>query len=155
MPKSDVEIVVVALRSPLLVGVYSEGELLYKYEEQQKTSEILPSIFRKILQKHDIKRVLFARGPGSFMAIKLVYIFLKTMQIAKGIELRGCDGFVFNDNQPIKAIGNLYFVKENGKIVTKKLQNPPDAPFKLPQNINNIQCGQEIEPLYILPAVKV
>ena len=153
--RSRVDVVVIALSSPLLIGIYENGKLIERVQSHEKTSEALAHIFQKILHDYDIKRVYFARGPGSFMSIKLVYIFLKTLQIAKNIELLGCEGFAFNDNRPIKAMGDLYFVKENGKIVTKKLRPQEEGRFELPQRIDEIECDEDISPLYVLPAVKV
>ncbi len=144
-----------ALSSPLLVGVYKNGQLLEKIESSQKTSDALPGIFKKLFKQYQIQKIFYARGPGSYMAIKLVYVFLKTLQIVKNIELFGCEGFVFNNNRPIRAFGNLYFVKEDGKIVTKKFEKPLKSSFELPQRLDEVECGEEISPLYVLPAVKV
>ena len=153
-PKSRVDVVVVALGSPLLVGVYEDGKLVRKIETEQKTSEALPLIFKEILQEFNVEKIYFAKGPGSFMAIKLVYIFFKTLQIATGVKLYGCEGFVFNGDMPIKAVGNLYFVKENGKIVTKKLSGEIKTRFSLPERLEDIACSEDISPLYVIPAVK-
>ncbi len=153
--KSNVDIVVVGLSSPLLVGVYQDGKLTETIVKEEKTSDILPQIFKNLLQRYTIKSVYFARGPGSFMAIKLVYIFLKTLQIARNIRLFGCSGFAFNNHQPIKAVGNLYFVEENGKIVTKKIEGEVESSFQLPQNLQDLACSEEeTSPLYVIPAVK-
>ena len=152
--KSRVDLVVVALSSPLLVGIYQNGQLIEAIQSEQKTSEALPRIFKEILDRYDVRGIYFAKGPGSFMSIKLVYIFLKTLQIAKNIQLFGCEAFVFNDNAPIKAFGNLYFVKENGKIVTKKFDVPPKSEFHLPKRLEGLECSDDISPLYVLPAVK-
>ena len=87
------------------------------------------------------------------MAIKLTYIILKTIEITRGIECFGCSGFALNDNQPIKAIGNLYFIKEKETIITKKYEQPVNAPFALPQSIHDLVLDEESTPEYILPAV--
>ncbi|NPA04025.1 MAG: hypothetical protein GXO61_04105 [Epsilonproteobacteria bacterium] len=149
-----VDLVVIALSSPLLVGIYEEGKLIEVLKEDKKTSQALPTLFSTLLKKYEIENIYFARGPGSFMGIKLSYIFLKTLQITKGIKLFGCEAFEFNQNAPIKAIGNLYFVKENGKIVTKKLSGVEEREFFLPKTLDQLNYTQEIEPIYILPAVK-
>ncbi len=155
MQKSRVEVVVIALGSPLLVGIYKEKELIETIKREEKTSEALPPIFKELMQKYEIESIYFARGPGSLMAIKLVYIFVKTLQITTNIKLFGCEGFVFNNNSPIKAVGNLYFIKENGKIVSKKLSGVTETPFRLPQKLDALVCKEEdITPLYVIPAVK-
>ncbi len=151
--KSSVDVVVIALGEPLLVGLYKDGRLIKRFEREGKTSEALPPIFEEILQSFSIRCLFYARGPGSFMAIKLSYIFLKTLQIAYGFEFFGCEGFTFNKNRPIKAMGNLYFVKENGKIATKKVPSQEQGRFELPQTLSEIECSKEVSPLYVLPAV--
>ncbi len=153
--KSNVEILIVALSSPILVGVYKDKKLIEAKESKQKTSDVLPFIFRDLMERFTIDAIYFARGPGSYMSIKLVYVFVKTLQIAAGIKLYGCEGFEFTDNQPIKAYGKHYFYKENDTIATKKFEHPPESRFRLPKSLDEIQCGKEIAPLYILPAVKV
>ncbi len=151
--KKEVEVVLVTISTPIKIGIYEKGRLIEAIESNEKTSEYLPKIYKELSQKYDIKSIVFARGPGSFMSIKLVYIFLKTLQITKDLELKACDAFVFSKNNPIKAVGNLYFVKENGKITVKKLDKKIKTEFYLPKNLNDIEFSEELEPLYILPAV--
>ncbi len=50
------------------------------------------------------------------MGIKVTYLFLKTLSIVKNIPLLAIDGFFFNENHPIKAVGKLYFVKNSNTI---------------------------------------
>lgn len=87
------------------------------------------------------------------MAIKITYIFLRTLSITKGIELFATDGFYFNDNMPIKAMKKMYFVKEDEKIVTKFFQEEQNNQFTLQQVLKIENFSKDIEPLYILPAV--
>ena len=90
------------------------------------------------------------------MAIKITYLFLKTIAISENIKLFASDGFEFNDNSPIKAIGTLYFLKKDGKIHTNKI-NSADIKsikeFQLPKELDDTLFSDENEPLYILPAV--
>ncbi len=87
------------------------------------------------------------------MAIKLTYIMLKTIEIMRDIKCVGCSGFALNNNQPIKAIGNLYFIKEKETIITKKFEQPVNVVFALPQSIQDLEIDEESTPEYILPAV--
>jgi len=87
------------------------------------------------------------------MAIKLTYLILKTIEIVKGIKCYGCSGFALNGGNPIKAIGNLYFIKEKETIITKKYEEPVDATFALPQSIHDLEIDEESTPEYMLPAV--
>ncbi len=87
------------------------------------------------------------------MAIKISYIFLKTIGVGLQIPLLACDGFAFNGSSPIRAMRNLYFVKENDAISTVRLDEPVTQPFTLPTLLDVSLFSEETEPLYMLPAV--
>ena len=87
------------------------------------------------------------------MAIKITYIFLRTLGITKGIELFATDGFNFNDNKPIKAMRKMYFIKKDDKIETKFFEDEQNYGFTLPEILKPENFTKDIEPLYILPAV--
>ena len=123
------------------------------HETAHQTSEALPLLFESILKAYQPKRLFFARGPGSFMAIKITYIFLKTVSITLGIPLFACDGFVFNEGRAIRAMRNLYFIKEADVITTTHLVDPVEQHFALPSVLDETLFHNDIEPLYMLPAV--
>jgi tRNA A37 threonylcarbamoyladenosine modification protein TsaB len=129
--------------------------LIDSFSSREKTSDILPKIFDSIFKKYHIHGLYFAKGPGSFMAIKITYLFLKTVSITKNIPLFATDGFIFNQNSPIKAVGTLYFIKKNGKISTQKIDDIKEKikPFDLPKKLDKKIFTTECEPLYILPAL--
>ncbi len=87
------------------------------------------------------------------MSIKVSYLFLKGVAIAKNIDLFASDGFAFNQNSPIKALGTLYFLKKNGKIQTQKLKSEKIVSFTLPKNLDKTLFSTNCEPLYIIPAL--
>jgi tRNA A37 threonylcarbamoyladenosine modification protein TsaB len=147
------KLLVISISSPLLLGVYKDNVLVEKFSSTKKTSETLLPLISNILEKYDISQIIYTRGPGSYMAIKLTYIMLKTIEIIRDIECRGCSAFALNDNKPIKAIGNLYFIKEKETIITKKFEQPVDVVFTLPQSIQDLAIDEESTPEYILPAV--
>lgn len=149
----DVDVIVIELSSPILVGVYQDGELIQSLSSQELSSEALPTLFKSILKNYTIKNIVYTRGPGSFMAIKIAYIFLRTLCIVNNIKLLGTNAFTFNENQPIKAFGQLYFMQSNGTITTQKFDEPPMANFKLPKKIELSDYSEETAPLYVLPAV--
>ncbi len=146
-------LLIISISTPLLVGVYKDNKLIETISSELKTSEILLPLIVSALEKYTISKIIYTRGPGSYMAIKLTYIMLKTIEITKGISCFGCSGFSLNGNQPIKAIGNLYFIKEKETIITKKYEQPVNAPFALPQSIHDLVLDEESTPEYILPAV--
>lgn len=147
------ELLIISISSPLILGIYEEGELIETISSDLKTSEILLPLIRECLDKYDISTIIYTRGPGSYMAIKLTYIILKTIEIMRGIKCVGCSGFALNGGEPIKAIGNLYFIKEKETIITKKYEQPVNVNFTLPQSIQDLVLDEESTPDYILPAV--
>jgi len=133
--------------------VYEDGKLIESISRDEKTSEILLPMITAYLERYNISKIIYTRGPGSYMAIKLTYIILKTIEITRGIVCMGCSGFALNGGQPIKAIGNLYFIKEKETIITKKYEQPVNANFALPQSIHDLEIDEESTPEYNLPAV--
>ena len=142
-----------SLGSPLFVGVYQEGRLVQTLQSTDKSSEALPRIMKDLLATYTCTGLYFARGPGSFMAIKVTYLFLKTLELALDIPLKACDGFAFNGNGPIKAVGKLFFSKEHGKITTKVLEEGSASAFTLPLVLNTDVFSLDTQPLYHLPAL--
>lgn len=151
----NIRILVISISNPILVGIYTDEILSETIIKNGKSSEILPLIFPNLLNRFEIKEILYVNGPGSFMAIKVAYIFLKTLSITKNINLKAVDGFTFNQNSPIKALAKKYFFKtEDNHIYLDFLnENIVINDFQLPQildkNIGNI----DNLPLYHLPAV--
>lgn len=164
MSKPSADVVLITLSTPLLVGVYVDCKLVKSFCQESKSSDSLPSIFEEILQKYEIIRVLYARGPGSFMAIKMAYVACKTLEITKGIELLSQSGFYFNNCSPIRAHRGSYFISKsaltdenlNVEIVCEseiedRVLNI--EPFSLPSVLRVNDFSKECEPLYILPAL--
>ncbi len=152
MPKRY-ELLIISISSPLILGVYEDDMLIETLSSDLKTSEILLPLIKECLDKYDISTIIYTRGPGSYMAIKLTYIMLKTIEIMQGIKCVGCSGFALNGGEPIKAVGNLYFIKEKETIITKKYEQPVNVKFTLPQSIQDLELDEESTPDYILPAV--
>ncbi len=144
---------VIALSSPLLVGIYKNGKLINSYIKDSQTSEALPSVFDDILKRYRIGELFYAKGPGSFMAIKVAYLFLKTISIVKDVKLFASEGFLFNGNGPIRALKKVYFVKNDDKIVTEIFKEDIDQKFALPEVLDKSLFSEDTEPLYVLPAV--
>ena len=148
-----VDVVLVALSSPILIGVYEHNKLINTIKSEEKSSDILPEIFDKLFKQYKIEKLFYANGPGSFMAIKVAYIFLKSISILKDIPLFATDAFYFNENNPIKAIGKLYFVKISQEIETQKLETVPEADFRLPNELYYNEFSATTTPLYMIGAV--
>ena len=151
MPKVDV--LCITLTSPIKIGIYEQNKLVETILSEEKSSDVLPLIFKDILNKYDVEKLFYANGPGSFMAIKVAYIFLKSLSILKKIPLFATDAFYFNENQPIKAIGKLYFVKIDQEIKTQKIETAPQADFTLPDVLDYNEFSTNTTPLYMIGAV--
>lgn len=148
-----VDILLIALTSPIKIGIYKDGNLLENIKSGEKSSDVLPLIFKDIFQKYTPQNLFYANGPGSFMAIKVAYIFLKSLSILKKVPLYAIDAFYFNENQPIKAIGKLYFVKIASEIKTQKLDIVPEVNFLLPARLKSEEFSTDAAPLYMIGAV--
>jgi len=148
------EVLVISISNPLLLGIYQDKELIKELEIEGMTSDVLPVTFEKIINEYEISRISYVNTPGSYMAIKVAYVFLKTLAITKNIELMACSGFEFNDNSPIKALGKKYFINSDEGIKVDFLDKDTKiADFKLPKQLKQIDFSEETLPIYNLPAV--
>lgn len=152
MPK-NIDLLFITLSSPIQVGVYENKTLIETISTTEKSSECLPTLFKDLQDKYNIQNIFYVNGPGSFMAIKVAYIFLKSISILKNIPLFATDAFYFNNNQPIKAIGKLYFVKISSEIKTVPLEEAPESIFELPKVLNYDDFSTTTSPLYSIGAV--
>jgi len=152
MPKS-VDLVFITLSSPIKIGVYEDTKLIETIVSSEKSSEVLPTLYKQLSVKYKIKKLFYANGPGSFMAIKVAYIFLKSISILEKIPLFATDAFYFNKNQPIKAIGKLCFVKIASEIKTQKLETAPSMEFELRDVLYYSEFTKSASPLYGIGAV--
>lgn len=144
---------VIALGTPVLVGVYKEGHLVEEIRSEGMSSDVLAEIFDALLKKYEFARFIYAKGPGSFMGIKVTYLFLKTLSIVKKIPLLATDAFFFNRNAPIKAVGKLYFVKNSSTITLEPIESPEAGTFVLPQRIDLENFDSDNLPYYGIDAV--
>ena len=155
MKYNNISVLVIPISNPILVGIYEDNDLVEIISNDGKTSNVLPIIFNNLLEKYTIKNIFYANGPGSYMAIKVAYLFLKTLSITKELNFQSADAFNFNDNSPIKALGKKYFFKvQNDKIITDFLKNEEDIKeFVLPEKLNKNIFKEDTLPNYNLPAV--
>lgn len=148
------DILLISVSSPILVGVYEDGKLIKTFTQEGKSSDIIPKIFSEILDAYTIKRIFYVNSPGSYMAIKVAYVFLKTICIVKNIELYACSGFNFNQNSPIKALGKKYFINDGDTIQIDFIdENETLNEFVLPNILNEEIFSINNLPQYNLPAV--
>jgi tRNA A37 threonylcarbamoyladenosine modification protein TsaB len=144
---------VIALSSPVLVGIYKDGELVEEIRSEGMSSDVLAEIFDSLLKRYTFSTFIYAKGPGSFMGIKVTYLFLKTLSITLKIPLLATDAFFFNQNSPIKAVGKLYFVKNSTTIELEPIVSPEIIAFTLPPSIDLEKFDSDNLPYYGIDAV--
>ncbi|GHS89068.1 glycoprotease [Campylobacterota bacterium] len=161
--RENVSLLIIAAAKPMIAAIYGEsGSLIKAIESEKQLSEALCEIVEPIDREYAIVRVLYANGPGSFMGLKLSYIFLRAFSIARDIEFLAAESFAFSGDRAILAHKNRWFVKKpNGEIVIENRENAQEnsengrniehkisAPSKLDLSIF---CG-DTAPQYILNA---
>jgi tRNA A37 threonylcarbamoyladenosine modification protein TsaB len=145
---------VISIANPILVGIYENNILKEIISKDGMTSDVLPLIVRDILNKHSIDELIYINGPGSYMAIKIAYIFLKTIAITHKIQLKAVEGFNVNNNTPIKALGKKYFIKKDDEISLDFLdENTKLEEFTLPTSLEDLKYEDDTLPQYHLPAI--
>ncbi|OPX27088.1 MAG: hypothetical protein B1H07_02510 [Campylobacteraceae bacterium 4484_166] len=154
MLKQKVDIVVLCIGEPIQVGIYADGLLINKMIKMGLTSDILPEMFKDIKEKYDIVSLAYTNGPGSYMSIKVAYIFLKSFSLINSIKLFAICGFDTNGNSPIKAIGNKYFFRtKDGDIYLDRLTTDKPQEFKLKPNYKSFKIEKTDQPNFVLPVV--
>lgn len=147
------DVVVIALSSPILIGIYKDGALVEEIRNDGMSSDVLAEIFESLLKRYTFRTFIYAKGPGSFMGIKVTYLFLKTLSITLKVPLLATDAFFFNQNSPIKAVGKLYFVKNRTTIELEPIESPELIAFSLPENIDLEKFDSDTLPYYGIDAV--
>ena len=151
MPKTTLLINTIAV--PLQIGVYQANRPIEKMMLQGQTSEVLLPSVESLLAQYRVTEIYYVNGPGSYMAIKLTYIMLRTIERLRGIRFYGVSAFALNGGRPVKAMGNLYFTKEKETIITQKFDEKVTQEFWLPDDLSALSLEKENRPHYILPAV--
>lgn len=114
----ELDLALISLGEGVLLGVYQNNFLCASYTSKSKTSEALVEVFSQLFKDFKnptlpaIKGVYYAKGPGSFTSLKLTHVFLHTLALIHDFELYSTIGFDFNDNTPILAYANKYFVSK-------------------------------------------
>ncbi|WP_233704081.1 hypothetical protein [Helicobacter mesocricetorum] len=151
----EYNLLIFSTSKPLKIGVYDGQRFLESFQMEGQLSDCLLPLFAKVCDKYPkVQTLFFINGPGSFMALKLVYIFAKTLAITKGIELLATNGFEFNGDSPIRAYGKSYFVRKKGQILLENFKELiQEAEYTFPPILNKDCFSPMIKPLYLLPAL--
>ncbi len=156
----ELDLALVSLGDGVLLGVYQNNFLCASYTSKSKTSEALVEVFSQLFKDFKnptlpaVKGVYYAKGPGSFTSLKLTHVFLHTLALIYDFELYSTTGFDFNDNTPILAYANKYFVSKERESLSdfKDLKIAPKD-FMLPPFLEKDKFTQLNTPFYILPPI--
>ncbi len=150
---SAITLLINTIAKPLQIGFYEDGNLIEVKEYDGMTSDILLPILKEILDKYAVRKIIYTNGPGSHMATKIAYVLLKTLSIIKKIPFYAVSAFELNGNNPIKALGKLYFIKEKETIITLRFDKEPKSSFTMPDSLNSLNILEANEPNYQIAAV--
>jgi len=138
---------------PMQIAIYQDHALVKIDEIEGRASDVLLPYIESILSSYDVERMIYVNGPGSYMAIKLTYIMLQTIETIRNIPFYGCSAFELNDARAVRAMGSLYFIKEKETIITQKFDEKLPQEYSMPDNLDRVTLGNDNKPCYILPAV--
>lgn len=123
------------------------------------TTHALNCLFSEIFSKNiALDSIYYAKGPGRFSALKATHIFLHTLCLVKGYALFSAPSFYFNNNAPIHAFSDKYFVLKNDEIVLESVESLAQNTLlqnalSLPEILRPKDFSSTNEPLYVLPPV--
>lgn len=138
----------------MMWGVYEDFVLEAKGSEDGKALDSLVQILVRLQAVYKISSIFYARGPGSFVSLKLLHIFVHTLCCTRQIPVFATDSFYF-DSSPIPAFSRQYFIKkEEGDVVLSEIKGEIKlySPI-LPEVLICEDFCQETVPLYVLSPV--
>ncbi|MGP1561840.1 MAG: hypothetical protein ACTTIC_07120 [Helicobacteraceae bacterium] len=162
-----IDVLFLNIATPPVLGIYESGVLASSVRLGGKISDELPRVFARLMQTQKIGSVTYINTPGSYMSIKLAYVFFSVLSGVAGFKLYAASGFCFNGGAPIKAMGKSFFVQEanvRGGVAIKQADLALDltsdlatdlepAPFELPPVLDTSGFVLGGEPIYITPPV--
>ena len=146
----QVDLLVIALNSPLLIGVYEDDKLIETLSYDEHASDALITALSHLSKNYNFSKIIYANTPGSFMGLKVAYVTLKSYCVAKDCKLYGVSGFELNEGGAIRANKSFCFVLENGEVVLRKTD---PTSFSLPQSLQNLNLSSTSEPIDHIDAV--
>lgn len=121
------ELLLFSVDSPLQAGIYQEKKLIQTFERQGRVGEELYPLLEEILEHYELSALYHLQGPGSFTAIKLTHLFLRTLSIALKIPLYGTDSFAFNGGGAHQSLWRFLLYQRGWR--NQGYPSPPPSPF--------------------------
>lgn len=144
------ELIIVSLSTPLIIGVYENGELKDELKSEKQSSDALIELLAQLKNSYKIKRIIYANGPGSFMGLKISYVILRIFCDINNIAFGAISAFSLTQNAAVSAKKGFCFVLEKDKISIQKGQG---SPFLLPKTLENLNISKDALPNYVLDAL--
>ena len=139
---------------PFVLAVYDErNELIEQHASDQHLTTALYMITSEIDARYCVTKVAYIRGPGSFMGLKLGFVFMRSFALARGIDFTAADSFALTADRPVFSHKNRYFVKENGVISVQRFDQPQPNFLIPPLALDTTIFNADTLPQYILGAI--
>ncbi|MDR3347856.1 MAG: hypothetical protein LBN32_04505 [Helicobacteraceae bacterium] len=150
----DVTVLLISAAQPAKLAVYDDRfACIERLENALPLSEWLYGAMKSIVQRYNVARVAYARGPGSFMGLKLGYLFMRSFSLAARIPFVAASSFDLTSGAPIKAHGKRWFVIKDGAIAIESFETPPADRLLLPDQLDMSMFSGAVLPEYVLNAV--
>lgn len=154
MPKLPVTVLLISASRPMRLAVYDRvGAKLESFESDAPATESFYPLFKAIDEKYAIEKLAYARGPGSFMGLKLGYVFMQTLALARNLPFTAASSFVLSDGAPVQAHGKRWFAQEANGIGVKLFEAAPEDRLLPPDRLDLNLFDTNTEPDYFMPAV--
>ncbi|MDR2151963.1 MAG: hypothetical protein LBO72_03995 [Helicobacteraceae bacterium] len=146
-------ILLIGATKPARLGVYNEnGDRLENFTIEAPLTEGLYPLMKSIDERFKITKLLYARGPGSFMGLKLSYLFCKSFAIARDIPFLAADSFALSGGKPILSRQNRRFTKNADTIEIEIFDTPFEEALLPPETLDLSMFDAQTPPNYILSA---
>ncbi|GHV10482.1 glycoprotease [Campylobacterota bacterium] len=150
----SVSLLLLSATRPTRLAIYGEdGGVIEQFQSDLPLTESLYDAIKAFDEAYAIERVLYARGPGSFMGLKLGYLFLRSFALGRGIDFLAADSFALSGGAPIHSHSKRWFVLENGSAAIRSFDSAPAEVLSPPERLDLTLFSAETAPNYILSAV--
>lgn len=154
MPKLPVTVLLISASRPMRLAVYDRaGAKLESFESDAPATESFYPLFKAIDEQYAIEKLAYARGPGSFMGLKLGYVFMQTLALARNLPFAAASSFALSGGAPVHAHGKRWFVPQGNEVSVQTFDPAPENRLLPPDRLDLSLFDTNTEPDYLMPAV--
>lgn len=152
--RKKVSVLLISATRPMRLAVYDEtGARIESHESDAPATESLYPLFKSIDDRYEITRLAYAKGPGSFMGLKLGYVFLQSFALARKLPFTAASSFALSGGNPVHAHGKRWFTQRGDQVGVQTFEVAPEASLLPPERIDFSVFEPACEPEYLMPAV--